>query len=95
MSSFKSLTLYDKLTRYPGGQRHYSLEGKQIPEVTEFQVQFHFMLSTCNSSVLFVAVGIILIIIFGVCIVWAFDTETACWSLMEAKGDIPVGIVVS
>ncbi|KAK7363619.1 hypothetical protein VNO77_05768 [Canavalia gladiata] len=22
--------------------------------------------------------------------VWAFDTETECWSLMEAKGDIPV-----
>ncbi|KAA8548505.1 hypothetical protein F0562_000228 [Nyssa sinensis] len=23
-------------------------------------------------------------------VVWAFDTETECWSLMEAKGDIPV-----
>ncbi|KAL9325561.1 hypothetical protein ACSQ67_006206 [Phaseolus vulgaris] len=23
--------------------------------------------------------------------VWALDTETECWSLMEAKGDIPVG----
>ncbi|CAN1857581.1 Acyl-CoA-binding domain-containing protein 6 [Linum perenne] len=22
--------------------------------------------------------------------VWAFDTETECWSLMEAKGDIPI-----
>lgn len=22
--------------------------------------------------------------------VWAFDTETECWSLMEAKGDVPV-----
>lgn len=22
--------------------------------------------------------------------VWAFETETECWSLMEAKGDIPV-----
>jgi len=22
--------------------------------------------------------------------VWAFDTETECWSLVEAKGDIPV-----
>jgi len=32
---------------------------------------------------------------FGVCIVWAFDTETECWSLMEAKGDIPVGNFVS
>ncbi|MCI21251.1 acyl-CoA-binding domain protein, partial [Trifolium medium] len=26
--------------------------------------------------------------------VWAFDTESECWSLMEAKGDIPVGIFV-
>lgn len=24
--------------------------------------------------------------------VWSFDTETECWSLMEAKGDIPVGL---
>lgn len=23
-------------------------------------------------------------------VVWAFDTETECWSLMEAKGDTPV-----
>nr|XP_009770759.1 PREDICTED: acyl-CoA-binding domain-containing protein 4-like [Nicotiana sylvestris] len=22
--------------------------------------------------------------------VWAFDTETECWSLLEAKGDVPV-----
>uniref|UniRef100_A0A6N2K2A0 Uncharacterized protein n=1 Tax=Salix viminalis TaxID=40686 RepID=A0A6N2K2A0_SALVM len=22
--------------------------------------------------------------------VWAFDTETVCWSLVEAKGDIPI-----
>ncbi|KAL8162802.1 hypothetical protein V2J09_014291 [Rumex salicifolius] len=22
--------------------------------------------------------------------VWAFDTETECWSLMEAKGDVPI-----
>jgi hypothetical protein len=26
-------------------------------------------------------------------VVWAFDTETECWSLMEAKGDIPVGML--
>lgn len=25
-------------------------------------------------------------------VVWVFDTETECWSLMEAKGDIPVGM---
>lgn len=24
--------------------------------------------------------------------VWAFETETECWSLMEAKGDIPVSL---
>lgn len=29
-------------------------------------------------------------LIFVVLAVWAFDTETECWSLMEAKGDIPV-----
>lgn len=23
-------------------------------------------------------------------VVWALDTETECWSLIEAKGDIPV-----
>ena len=23
-------------------------------------------------------------------VVWAFDTETECWSLIEAKGDVPV-----
>lgn len=30
---------------------------------------------------------------FWLFIVWAFDTETECWSLIEAKGDIPVGIL--
>jgi len=34
------------------------------------------------------------LIIFLVFAVWAFDTESECWSLMEAKGDIPVGIFV-
>ena len=29
-------------------------------------------------------------LIFVVLAVWAFDTQTECWSLMEAKGDIPV-----
>lgn len=22
--------------------------------------------------------------------VWAFDTDSECWSLMDAKGDVPV-----
>ncbi|KAK4379997.1 hypothetical protein RND71_001859 [Anisodus tanguticus] len=26
--------------------------------------------------------------------VWAFDTETECWSLLEAKGDVPVKLLV-
>ncbi|CAN0855894.1 Acyl-CoA-binding domain-containing protein 6 [Linum grandiflorum] len=30
------------------------------------------------------------VLCFGMCLVWAFDTETQCWSLMEAKGDIPI-----
>lgn len=24
------------------------------------------------------------------CAVWAFDTDSECWSLMDAKGDVPV-----
>jgi hypothetical protein len=44
--SVKSLMPDDNLTRYRMGKRHFSLEGKRIPEVTEFQVQFMFF--TCN-----------------------------------------------
>lgn len=29
-------------------------------------------------------------ILFWFCSVWTFDTETECWSVVEAKGDIPV-----
>jgi len=41
-SQVKSLMPDDNLTRYLMGKRHFSSEGKRIPEVTEFQVQFVF-----------------------------------------------------
>lgn len=39
-SQVKSLLPDDNFNRYLMGKRHFSLEGKRIPEVTEFQVQF-------------------------------------------------------
>lgn len=35
----------------------------------------------------FIRMILILSLVFSV---WTFDTETECWSLMDAKGDIPV-----
>lgn len=58
---------------------------KLIQQVIEFQVVYLFI---CGNLLLVPYMRLNNHFVF--CIVWAFDTETECWSLMEAKGDIPV-----
>lgn len=79
---------YSFLPRFLGGKRHSWLEERLNLEVTKFQVK-HFSLwsSWSNHFWLLHIWNYTSSFIYAV---WAFDTETECWSHMEAKGDIPV-----
>lgn len=58
----------------------------------EFQVS-HLLFNISKAKILFYVKTLLkdcVVCLYTLLAVWSFDTESECWSLMDAKGDIPV-----